>query len=368
MPDNVYDDGVAVAPKRRRFGSAIELSPHLVLTDNDLQQCLRIAFGGVLGFMLCKLMNWNYGTFFCVSPILLLGLGPVLNARIVWQFIASTLLPCVFILVVHGVLGDHPGAMLIVVIGMLAALFTCMTRGTLFLFGAISIVMMQVMLNFASYPSTDIGDLVASNLMAGVTTLVIAMLMHTVFPDRAPRAFRPPMDKPLTNQRHEVILATSVATLSFLVFQSFDLKGSLSAQVASILVLFPLNWHGAGNAALKRAFGTLVGCNVGLLIQFVLLTHYDVLGFVATGLWVSLMYFARHHMHEGGVSGAGFGAITTLAILFGQYLSPTSDLVYSALYRTSSVVFAVVCSLMAIYLMHQLLNRFASTRLMIARP
>lgn len=343
---------------------ARETSPHLVLTHNDLQQCLRMAFGGVIGFVMCKLAGWNYGTFFVVYPILLLGLVPTFTPQLVRQFLASMLLPCAYTLVVQGLLGDHPGAMLMVTAAVLAGLFTCMTRGPLFVFGGLSVVGILVHLNFASYPTADISDLVMSNVVATVTSLVIAMLMHTLFPDRDPRPPRKPLHKPLSNQRHEVILATSVATLSYCVFQTFNLSGSLSAQVASILVLFPLNWHGAGNAALKRALGTLVGCNIGLLIQMVLVTHYNVLWFVSVGLWVSLMFFARHHMHEGGGSGAGFGAMTTMAILFGQYLTPTRDLVYSALYRTSSVAFAVTCSLIAIYLMHHLLNRFAATRLL----
>ncbi|MFP3345107.1 1,4-alpha-glucan branching protein, partial [Halomonas sp. SIMBA_159] len=87
----------------------------------------------------------------------------------------------------------------------------------------------------------------------GVFTLFVTILMYTLFPDTSPRAARQMPAKPLSNQRHEVILATTVATLSFLVFQSFDLIDSLSAQIASVLVLFPLNWHGAGEAGWNRA-------------------------------------------------------------------------------------------------------------------
>ena len=50
----------------------------LQLSSNDIRQCLRIAFGGTLCFVVCKLMGWNYGTFFAVNPMLLLGLVPVL--------------------------------------------------------------------------------------------------------------------------------------------------------------------------------------------------------------------------------------------------------------------------------------------------
>jgi len=334
------------------------------LDANDVRQCLRIAFGGTLGFVLCKLMGWNYGAFFVVQPILLLGMVPTLNGHVMRQFVANMLVVTLSVLVLQGLFGDKPVPMTLLVAGMFALLFREMSRGAHFLFGAMSIVNMSMQLHFASYPTADIGDIVASNIVSVFTTLGIAMLMHVVFADVAPRQPRQMPSKPLTNQRHEVILATTVATLSYIVFQVFNLQSGLSAQVASILVLFPLNWKGAGPAGWNRALGTLVGCNVGLLVQFVLMDHFDVLPFVAAGLWVSLMLFARIHLLEGG-TGAGFAALTTMSILFGQYLSPRQDLFYSDLYRFWSLSVAVLLSLTAVYLMHLLLNRFTATRLQV---
>ncbi|MEH6563984.1 MAG: DUF2955 domain-containing protein [Halopseudomonas sp.] len=331
------------------------------LDANDLRQCLRIAFGGMLGFLLCKLMGWNYGAFFVVQPILLLAMVPKLNAHVMRQFLANMLMVSFAVLVVQGLFGDKPVPMTILVAAMFALLFRQMSSGTNFLFGAMSVVNMSMQLHFASYPTADIGDIVASNIVSVFTTLFIAMLMQVVFGDVAPRQPRQMPAKPITNQRHEVILATTVATLSFMVFQVFNLQSGLSAQVASILVLFPLNWRGAGPAGWNRALGTLVGCNLGLVVQFVLMDHFDVLPFVAVGLWVCLMLFARIHLLEGG-TGAGMAALTTMAILFGQYLSPRQDLFYSDLYRFWSLAIAVTLSLIAVYLMHLLLNRFAATR------
>jgi len=331
------------------------------LEANDVRQCLRIAFGGMLGFLLCKLMGWNYGAFFVVQPILLLGMVPTLNGHVMRQFIGNMLVVSFSVLIIQGLFGDKPVPMTIMVIAMFALLFREMSRGPNFLFGAMSIVNMSMQLHFASYPTADIGDIVASNIVSVLTTLGIAMLMHVLFADVEPRQPRQMPSKPLTNQRHEVILATTVATLSFVVFQVFNLQSGLSAQVASILVLFPLNWKGAGPAGWNRALGTLVGCNVGLVVQLVLLNHFDVLPFVAAGLWVSLMLFSRIHLLEGG-TGAGFAALTTMAILFGQYLTPQQDLFYSDLYRFVSLSLAVTLSLTAVYLMHLLLNRFRATR------
>jgi uncharacterized membrane protein YgaE (UPF0421/DUF939 family) len=153
--------------------------------------------------------------------------------------------------------------------------------------------------------------------------------------------------------------------LSFVIFQVLDLQDSLSAQVSSVLILFPLNWYGAGRAALNRAIGTLVGCNVGLAWQLILLQHSGILWFVSIALWISIMLFARYHALEGGGSGAGFGAMTTMGILFGQYLTPQQDLVYNSLYRFTSVSVSVGVTLLVVYLMHRLLNKFVSTRFVI---
>lgn len=333
------------------------------LNTNDMRQCLRISFGGMLGFLLCKLMGWNYGAFFTVTPLLLLGLVPQLNAHIIRQFVANVALVSLAVLVLQGMFGDKPLPMVLVVMGLFAWLFREMVRGPKFLFGAMTIVNLSMQFHFASYPSANVGDIVVSNIVASVLTLFIAFLMHTLFPDVEARQAPPISRKPLSNQRHEVVLATTVGTLSFIAFQLLNLQGSLSALVATILVLFPLNWKGAGPAGWNRALGTLVGCSFGLVIQFALVNHFDVLPFVAFGLWLSLMLFARYHMLEGGVPGAGFSALTTMAILFGQYLTPQQDLFFSDLYRFSSLSVAVLATLVVIYLMHRFLNCFRSTRL-----
>ena len=343
-------------------GARLPASPSR-LSRNDLRQILRIACGVLLGFLVCKLADWNYGTFFAVYPVLLLGLVPVLSAHVIRQFLASMLLVSVITLVVAGGLGDQPVPMTLLVIATYVLLFRCMTQGALFLFGAQCVVSLSVQLHFASYAQTDVYDLVVSNIVGSVITVAIALLMHGVFPDVSARTPPKRSAKPLSNQRHEIILATTVATLSFVVFQTLDLKDSLSAQVASILVLFPLNWRGAGMAGKHRASGTLLGCSVGLLVQLALGSHFDVLPFAAFGLWLGCLLFARYHMLEGGSPAVGFGGLTTMAILFGQYLTPQQDLVYDALYRFSSVAVSVALTLMAVYVMHHLLDRFAATRL-----
>lgn len=331
------------------------------LDENGLRQCLRLACGGTLGLFICKLMSWDNGSFFCVYPMLLLGLVPTLNAHLIRQFLAQAVLVSLETLVIYGLFGDRP--LLIVPLVFLAFLwrFALMARGPLFLFGALGCVFLSMQLHFASYPDTHLYDLVASNLVAAGLTVLIAWLMFYLFPDAEPRAPRVLPEKDLPSRRHEAVLGASLATLSFMLFQTLDLRDSLSAQIASILVLFPMHWHGIRFAGRIRALGTLLGCVIALSLQLLLYDHYDVLPLVTSLYWIAAFFCARVHVLE-GAQGVGFGALTTLAIVFGQYLTPSHDMMFSLAYRLSSVCVAVFVPLLAVFVLHRLLNRFAATR------
>ncbi|WP_308723729.1 DUF2955 domain-containing protein [Metapseudomonas otitidis] len=331
------------------------------LDENGLRQCLRLACGGTLGLFICKLMNWDNGSFFCVYPMLLLGLVPTLNAHLIRQFLAQAVLVSLETLVIYGLFGDRP--LLIVPLVFLAFFwrFALMARGPLFLFGALGCVFLSMQLHFASYPDTHLYDLVASNLVAAGLTVLIAWLMFYCFPDAEPCAPRVLPEKDLPSRRHEAVLGASLATLSFMLFQTLDLRDSLSAQIASILVLFPMHWHGIRFAGRIRALGTLLGCVIALSLQLLLYDHYDVLPLVTSLYWIAAFFCARVHVLE-GAQGVGFGALTTLAIVFGQYLTPSHDMMFSLAYRLSSVCVAVFVTLLAVFVLHRLLNRFAATR------
>lgn len=331
------------------------------LDENGLRQCLRLACGGTLGLFICKLMNWDNGSFFCVYPMLLLGLVPTLNAHLIRQFLAQAVLVSLETLVIYGLFGDRP--LLIVPLVFLAFFwrFALMARGPLFLFGALGCVFLSMQLHFASYPDTHLYDLVASNLVAAGLTVLIAWLMFYCFPDAEPRAPRVLPEKDLPSRRHEAVLGATLATLSFMLFQTLDLRDSLSAQIASILVLFPMHWHGIRFAGRIRALGTLLGCVIALSLQLLLYDHYDVLPLVTSLYWIAAFFCARVHVLE-GAQGVGFGALTTLAIVFGQYLTPSHDMMFSLAYRLSSVCVAVFVTLLAVFVLHRLLNRFAATR------
>ncbi|MGO1396306.1 MAG: DUF2955 domain-containing protein [Halomonas sp.] len=333
------------------------------LTQNGLRQCLRVAGGGALGFVVSQLMGWNYGVFFTVFPMFLLGMVPILNGSIIRQFLTNVSLNVVEVSLVVGLLKHMPVVMTLVVLAMFMFRFNLMAKGSLFLFAANGVLTLSILLHFASYPNVDLSDLLACNLVASGLAVFIAMLMHTLFPDIEARKTPPKSTKPPSQIRYETLIGSITATLSFVVFQVCDLQGSLSAQMGTILVLFALGYSGAKVSAGKRAVGTLLGCNMALAMQLLLYTQSHHFLLVILLYWLGLMLFARVHIYEGGGSGIGFGGLTTLGILFGQSLGPQQDLVYSALYRFSSMSVALILTVLVMACLHFLLNRWPPTRL-----
>ncbi|BDQ64772.1 MULTISPECIES: DUF2955 domain-containing protein [Shewanella] len=335
---------------------------HNPLTANDLRQCLRIATGGTIGFTLCKLFGWSNGVFFTVTPMLLLGLVPVISGHAVRQLLASSAIAGLEVGLLGGFFGSHPGMMTPIVFLLFLYRFAAMSRGSLFLFGANGVLSLSIMLHFASYPGTDLNDLIFSNFWATGLSVIIAYLMTALWPDVEPRAAYQPGPKAPHRMRHEALLGASIATLSFLVFQIFNLRDSMSAQATTLLLLFPMHWNGALDYARKRAIGTLLGVSFGVMVQLFLYDWSGLLILIVPLLWLGLMLFAQAHVKEASGSGVGFGAMTTLGILFGQYLTPGNDLIFSALYRVSSIFVAIVATLFLCYLLHKLLNSFEATR------
>ncbi len=372
---------------------------HHTLSENDIRQCLRIATGASIGFFLCKFFNWNYGVFFTVTPILLLGMIPKMTGHAARQCLASAIVCGLEVGILGGIFGGHPVQMSIIVFLLFLYKFACMSKGSLFLFGANSALSLSIMLNFASYPATDLNDLIFTNLGASILSVMIAFAMTALIPSiendtktsgtskstgtntntsantsdstdtasldqaKAPSQPQPqPQPKRRNQTRHEMLMGATIATLSFLMFQVFNLSDSMSAQATSVLLLFPMHWNGTLGYARKRAMGTILGVAVGLIGLLLLYNWSGELVLVLPVLWIGLMLCSFTHVKEGGGSGVGFGALTTLGILFGQYLTPNNDFFFSALYRVSSILFAIVATLLACYLVHRLLNSFEATR------
>jgi uncharacterized membrane protein YccC len=331
------------------------------LTPDRLRICLRIAFGSVAGMLISKVMDWNFGVFFTVYPMLLLGMVPVLNRFVSLQFIGSSLLTSLEIMVLPGLLNHWPPAFTVVVFCLFLGRFLLMARGPLLLFGASGCVSLSIMLHFSSYAHFDLADMAMSNITASVLSVALGYIAYGILPNREPPVARALPAKSDNIVRHQALLGAIVATLSFTVFQTVDLVDSLSAQVATVLVLFPMSFVGAVQSGRQRCMGTLLGCALGLLTQLFLYSYYHNLLLLSLSFWLCAMVFARWHVKE-GMPGVGFAGLTTVGILFGQYVSPEHDLVYSALYRMSSMTIAILLTLCCVYLIHKLLNLFPSTR------
>ncbi|MFM2486156.1 DUF2955 domain-containing protein [Celerinatantimonas yamalensis] len=331
------------------------------LNDDELRRMLRVAFGCVLGFIACKTMDWNFGVFYTVTPVLLLGIIPVFNWKSAVQNIGSSLVGALQVGLISGIFGSRPIIMTLLTFAMFVFWFLMMAKGWM-TFGGNGALYASVMLHFASYQSVDVNDMIANNIWASIITSAIAALMMWLLPPSKPPGAPPASDKNKQRVRHEVLMGSVIATVSFLAFQVLDLKDSLSAQVTTILLLFPMHWNGSLAYARYRTTGVLIGVGFGIAVQLLLYDHNNSLLLYTPLLWLGIFWFCHAHLKEGRASGIGFSAMTTTGILFGQYLTPNGGMIFSALYRFSSVAVAAIFGLMCCYLMHRLLNFFESTR------
>jgi uncharacterized membrane protein YccC len=146
------------------------------------------------------------------------------------------------------------------------------------------------------------------------------------------------------------------------VFQLLDLSDSLSAQAATVLVLFPMTLAGGRNAAWTRVAGTLLGTAFALALQLLLYTHVTQLVFVLALYGVGALLFAVMHVRENAGPAVGLSAATAISVLIGQ-LTPAADLYGVSLYRFTSVAIAVFAMLLCMFAMEMVLNRFEFTRI-----
>ena len=127
---------------------------------------LRLAFGASLGLLLAKLTNSDqWGVFFTISPVLLLGLIPRLTPFVVLQYLSANLLAGAMVLL-YSWLGALSAVMTLLVFIYFLWLFNLMAKGAFFVYAAIAIKNGSIFLHFASYPSMDPGQM----LETGVTS------------------------------------------------------------------------------------------------------------------------------------------------------------------------------------------------------
>ena len=151
-----------------------------------------------------------------------------------------------------------------------------------------------------------------------------------------------------------------------MVFQICDLSDSLSALMAGILILFPMHYRGAVISSIWRVVGVVLACLYILVVQLIIYDFSNHMILMMPLIGLGLAFSARLHVMEKVGAGVGFASITTIGIMFGQNLHPYQDLVFSDLYRITSVTVSLVVTLTLVFLMHRLLNCFAATRFVVS--
>ncbi len=339
------------------------LSPpaRAALSEDGWRQACRLAIGTTAGLAISKALDLPFGAFFPLYPVLLLGLLPVYNLKVAAQFLAA-IVGGIVMANLLALLGNVAPALAVGLFFVFALFcFRLMALGPFFLFGALSIVATSVMVHLASYPQVRKEDLFTAQFVAALLATFIAAVVHAILPER--RRIPPPGGtKPAVLVRHQTLLGAFCATASFIVFQLLDLSDSLSAQAATVLVLFPMTLAGGRNAAWTRVAGTLLGTAFALALQLLLYTHVTQLVFVLALYGVGALLFAVMHVRENAGPAVGLSAATAISVLIGQ-LTPAADLYGVSLYRFTSVAIAVFAMLLCMFAMEMVLNRFEFTRI-----
>lgn len=332
------------------------------LTRSEQRRLLRIAFGSCGGFFICKLMGWPYGVFFTVFPMLLLGMLPKFDRLIAAQFVIGAFMNVAEVWFLYTFFEPYPLLMTMGVFAVYCFHFRLMASTPYFLLGATGLVTLSTLLHFSSYVDTNIMDMVASTILASILSVVLAAVLYWLIPEGEPAPMPPRQALTPSQINHRTFMGAILGTLSFMVFQTLDLKDSLSAQVATMLVLFPMTYQGTLIAAWKRCKGVAYGCALAIVMQLLMYDLISHLLLVTVAMFITVLMVARLHLVERAGSGLGFGALTTVGILFGQYMQPDKDILYGTAYRLTSVVCALAVLMIFAYLLDGLLNRFNLTR------
>lgn len=330
------------------------------LNPDTWRQAVRITIGSVLGLALVKLMDWPFGVFFAVYPVLLLGLAPVFNRKIAFQFLGSSVASIAMVNVLLLLGSVSPVTSLVTFFAFAAWCFSLMARTPFFLFGAVTMVSTSVLVHLASHPLTPRSDLFSAQFIATLSAIFISALAHAFLPERRTIPMRLP-DKTAPLVRHQILLGAICATASYIAFQVLDLRDSLSAQAATVLVLFPMTLAGGRMATWTRFVGTLFGSAYALAIQLVLYSNVSHLALLLPLYASAMLLFSAMHVRESAGPAVGFSAATAIAVLIGQ-LSPQADLYGVSLYRLGSVALASLLMLLCIFTTQTVLNHFPATR------
>lgn len=327
-----------------------------IMTENDLQQIKRVLFGSYLGFILPKIFDWDYGTYFSLYPILIMGLSPVINAHIIRQFLFSG----VFSVAVAYFITVNSSVSIVTTITLSFSInvfcFWIMSTNTAFLAGAQSLISIHTLTHLGSYQSTNLSDVYTSVILATFITAAIVAISFYFFPDRHERTIIQKSVQSNIDNIKKTMLGSVVSSVSLMFFMLFDEKDSIAAQVSSLLVLFPINWNLIFHSSIKRIYGTIIGSSTALIIQVIVSVFNENIFIISFLYCFCIMLYTSAHIKENAGPAKWFVALTTLSVIVGMK-TMNSDISYSSLYRLTSVPIAIVVTIMITYIIHLVINQ-----------
>lgn len=339
---------------------SIDLTPQL--NANDWQMACRMTFGAFGAWALATIFGWPYATYYAVYPLVLIGLAPSYDSHVALQYLVSAPTGMAAAGIMIAIFSEHPMVMMVCYFGFMIICFSLMAGPyKLFMYGAMSLCICSALVHFGSYPETSWQDLFWNICGAIFLSVVFYIISFALFPDIEPRVARIPPPRTPSQRRHLVLLCAFGATGSFIFFQSVEMRDSLSAQMATILVLLAMSHDAIWNSGRTRLYGSVTGSIQAVVAQLLISGYSEYWPLTACAFLFGLFWFSAQHTRDKSGSAEGFAAVTALAILYGL-LKPSDDIIGDSLYRGTSIVVSISLMLVLISLVHYALNRFASTR------
>ncbi|PKG56994.1 DUF2955 domain-containing protein [Shewanella sp. GutDb-MelDb] len=345
---------------------------------DTLRKTQRIWFGSVTGLAVTLVFGWWYGLFAALLPMFVLTKIDRWNSGIIMQLIISVVWICIQVTLIVGFLQPYPLLMTLAV--GLVLMFKCiaMTHKSTYLFGYIGLLIGSILLNFASYNGFDLEEFVMGLIASTLVTAPIVGLAFYLFPEQnilpasaftaEPTAAKSRAHVDTQRKDHnglvrQALLGWLIAMAAFILFQVADLNDSLSAQASIFIVLTPMTLIGSLAVAKIRIIGTFLGCFAGMLIQLTLYTWSNNALLFLLAYAIAAGIFCRWLALGDIKAGIGFSAMSALTVpLTTSFVPEQKDAFFSICYRFSSILMAVVCTSLAIWITHHFLVRIIKAK------
>ncbi|PKG76669.1 MFS transporter [Shewanella sp. Choline-02u-19] len=345
---------------------------------DTLRKTQRIWFGSVTGLAVTLVFGWWYGLFAALLPMFVLTKIDRWNSGIIMQLIISVVWICIQVTLIVGFLQPYPLLMTLAVGLMLMFKCIAMTHKSTYLFGYIGLLIGSILLNFASYNGFDLEEFVMGLIASTLVTAPIVGLAFYLFPEQnilpasaftaEPTAAKSRAHVDTQRKDHnglvrQALLGWLIAMAAFILFQVADLNDSLSAQASIFIVLTPMTLIGSLAVAKIRIIGTFLGCFAGMLIQLTLYTWSNNALLFLLAYAIAAGIFCRWLALGDIKAGIGFSAMSALTVpLTTSFVPEQKDAFFSICYRFSSILMAVVCTSLAIWITHHFLVRIIKAK------